>query len=73
MSVLLTKSDEKSSSRGLQTVTAQAVITNYFQESSHEPRRTTMDENDDICRNKPILIREICVNLCPIFEGVNTS
>jgi hypothetical protein len=29
-----------------------------------------MDENDDIRRIMPILIREICVNLCPIFEGV---
>ena len=29
-----------------------------------------MDENDDIRRITPILIREICVNLCPIFEGV---
>jgi aminotransferase len=28
-----------------------------------------MDENDDIRRIMPILIREICVNLCPIFEG----
>ncbi len=28
-----------------------------------------MDENDDIRRIMPILIREICVNLCPIFRG----
>ena len=28
-----------------------------------------MDENDDIRRIIPILIREICVNLCPVFEG----
>ena len=28
-----------------------------------------MDENDDIHRIMPILIREICVNLCPIFAG----
>ena len=28
-----------------------------------------MDENEDVCRIMPILIREICVNLCPIFEG----
>jgi hypothetical protein len=32
-----------------------------------------MNENDDIHRTMPILIREIHVNLCPIFEGVNKS
>ena len=28
-----------------------------------------MDENDDMRRIIPILICEICVNPCPIFEG----
>ena len=32
-----------------------------------------MDENDDIPRITPILIREIRVTPCPFFEGVNTS
>ncbi len=32
-------------------------------------RRTTKDENNDICRIMPTLIREICINLSPIFEG----
>ena len=41
----------------------------YIWRSSHAPRRTKMDENDDIRRIMPILIREIRVNLCPIFEG----
>jgi hypothetical protein len=31
--------------------------------------RTTMDENDNIRGIMPILISEIFVNLCPIFEG----
>ncbi len=29
-----------------------------------------MDENDDIRKITPVLIREICVNPCPIFEKV---
>ena len=40
-----------------------------FHRSSHAAQRTTMDGNDDIRRIRQILIREICVNLCPIFEG----
>ena len=56
------------SPRAMKVVRSAGISPNYFQKSSHAPWRTTMDENDDIRGIMPILIREICVNLCPIFE-----